>query len=643
MKSRKLIYAIFFSLLFSPVFSEIRLPQLVSDNMMLQCDVPAKIWGWASPREKVRLSFLNETYTTTADKAGNWAVTLPAQKAGTMAVITVKASNTKTVNNILFGDVWLCSGQSNMETPVSRLMVKYGEEINGYSNPSIRYIKIPGTYNFHQPQKDVPKCSWTDLTPASALTFSGVAYFYARYLYEQTGVPQGIINSSVGGSPAEAWISEEYIKKFPLLESAKRIYESDEYVKEIQKFSSMPQQFWTEAACRQDSGILQNMKWYDPEYDFSDWQTVEVPGSSWGRDGNRAVNGIYWFNRAIWLSDSLENKEGMIYMGRIVDADSVYINGKLVGSTGYMYPPRHYAIPANVLKAGKNTVTVRLTSYSGFPEFVKDKPYKIVANREEIDLKGEWKFKVGTIMPAVQGSIATLQYQPVGLFNGMIAPLQHLAVKGFVWYQGESNTNTYESYYDLMTSLIANWREIWGADRPFYFVQLANFMQPSVFQMFSSWAQLRDVQLQIAKTVPNTGMAVAIDLGEWNDIHPLNKKDVGIRLALHALKDLYGKQTVAEGPLYESAKIEGDKIIISFKEGTNHLKKVSELIGFTIAGKDMSFRIADARIEGNKVIVWNGSIKEPLYVRYAWADNPQGINLYNEEGLPASPFQTGGD
>jgi sialate O-acetylesterase len=641
MRAVKFVYTFIFSWLFFSLFPEIKLPQPVSSNMMLQRDVPAKIWGWASPGEKITLTFLNEAYTTTADKSGNWAIILPAREAGVTGDITLKASNTKIINNVLFGDVWLCSGQSNMETPVSRLMVKYGEEINRYSNPLIRYIKIPLSYNFHQPLKDVPQCSWTDLTPASAQDFSGVAYFYARYLYEQTGIPQGIINSSVGGSPAEAWISEEYIKKFPVFENTKHIYESDEYVKEIQKFNSMLQQSWYDVADKQDCGINRSVKWYDPEYDFSDWDITHLPGSSWGHDGSRPLNGIFWFNKTVRLADTLENKEGMLYMGRIVDADSVYINGKFVGNTGYMYPPRNYAIPANVLKSGKNTVTVRLVSQRGFPEFVKDKPYKIVAGNEEISLEGEWMFKAGTVMPAMQGGGVTLQYQPAGLFNGMIAPLQNLAVKGFVWYQGEANTGYYDSYYDLMTALIANWREIWGAEKPFYFVQLANFMEPSVLQPFSSWAELRNVQLQIAKTVPNTGMAVAIELGEWNDIHPLNKKDVGIRLALHALKDLYGKQIVADGPLYESAKTEADKMIVSFREGTNNLRQVSELTGFTIAGEDGHFRTANAKIEGKTVVVRNSDIKNPKFVRYAWGDNPQGINLYNEEGLPASPFQAG--
>jgi sialate O-acetylesterase len=606
---------------------------------MLQRDVPAKIWGWAAPNERVTLTFLNRNYTATADRSGNWMITLPAQEAGVTASITLKASNTVVINNVLFGDVWLCSGQSNMETPVSRLMTKYRDEINSFSSSSIRYVKIPLVYNFHQPQTDVPDCKWTDLTPVSVQNFSGVAYFYARYLLEQTGIPQGVINSSVGGSPAEAWISEDYLQEFPVLANAKHIYESDEYVKEIKKFSAMPYQFWEEVADRQDKGLNDTVKWYSPDCDFSGWDETELMGMEWRRNGMRVQNGIIWFNREIELPDSLENVEGMIYMGRIVDADSVYINGICVGTTEYQYPPRNYAIPANVLKAGRNVVTVRLVSYRGLPEFVRGKSYKMVINNNEINLTGNWKFKVGTIMPAVQGSGATLQYQPAGLFNSMIAPLQNFAIKGFVWYQGESNTEDYDIYYDLMTSLITNWRAVWGTEKPFYFVQLPNFMSASVVQQFSAWAETRDIQFRLSKDVPHTGMAVTIDVGEWNDIHPINKKDVGIRLALHALKNLYGKEIVAEGPIFESAKTDGDKVILSFKKGTDSLQQVSDLRGFTIANENGYFLWADAKIEGNTVIVWNNEIKTPKFVRYGWADNPDGANLYNVQGLPASPFR----
>jgi sialate O-acetylesterase len=350
------------------------------------------------------------------------------------------------------------------------------------------------------------------------------------------------------------------------------------------------------------------------------------------------VNGVFWFRKEIDIPAGLETQDAMLYMGRMVDADSVYINGAFVGTTGYQYPPRNYPVPRGVLKAGKNILAVRLVSKQGFPEFVPDKPYKMVFPNREISLEGTWKYQSGALMPAMPGGGMTFQYQPAGLYNAMIAPLKNQAVKGVLWYQGEANTDRYDEYYDLMSALIGDWRSLWKPDLPFLIVQLPNFMEPALIQQYSSWAELRDVQRKLAQTIPNTALAVAIDLGEWNDIHPLNKKEVGNRLALQALKLVYGENIVSDGPVYQSKIIYGNKIILSFRQGTNDLMPVQELKGFAIAGADGVFKLAKASIEGNKVIVWNDDIAQPVVVRYAWANNPDGANLRNKAGLPASPF-----
>jgi sialate O-acetylesterase len=326
-------------------------------------------------------------------------------------------------------------------------------------------------------------------------------------------------------------------------------------------------------------------------------------------------------------------------MGTIVGADSVYVNGIFVGTTGYQYPPRNYSIPANVLKAGKNTVVVRLVSQGGFAEFVKDKPYKIVLPDREISLEGQWKYNVGALMPPAPGGGITFQYKPTGLYNAMIAPLKNHAVKGVLWYQGESNTGRYDEYYGLMTALIGNWRKLWNKDQPFLLVQLPNFMEPALLQQQSNWAELREVQRKLSHTVPNTGLVVTIDLGEWNDIHPLNKKDVGKRIALQARRLIYGEKIVSEGPVHQSYVIEGHKIILTFKPETADFMPVDELKGFAVAGADGIFKPAQARITGNHITVWSDAVAHPAKVRYAWANNPEGANLYNKTGLPASPFE----
>ncbi|GHT10299.1 9-O-acetylesterase [Bacteroidia bacterium] len=622
------------------MMAEIRLPQLISDGMILQRDVPIKIWGWAAPDEKISIEFDKAKYQTAADQAGKWEVQLPSHKVGGPYTMTFKASNSIRINNILIGDVWLCSGQSNMETPISRVMTKFGDEISNYSNPNIRYVKIPLTYNFHGPQADVPPCSWVDVTPETAQNFSAVAYFFAKEMYEKTGVPVGLINSSVGGTPAEAWISEEGLKPYPALLNDVRICQSDEFIADMSRLGSLPGRRWQTILNEQDQGLNEAIRWSLPKYNDQDWATTDLLDNSWGKNGFSPVNGAYWFRKEIEIAAGLENQAAILYMGRIVDSDSVYVNGQFVGTTGYQYPPRNYPVPSGVLKAGKNLVTVRLISQGGFPEFVKDKPYKIVFPNQEISLEGKWKYKLGTVMPMAGGGGVSFQNKPVGLYNAMIAPLQNHAVKGFIWYQGESNTGRYREYYDLMSILINDWRSLWKQDLPFLIVQLANYMEPALLQQRSDWAELRDVQLNLSQTVLNTGLAVAIDLGEWNDIHPLNKKDVGKRLALQARKLAYGEKINADGPIYQSCKIEGNKIVVSFKKGTDDFAPVEEVKGFAVAGADGIFKLAKATMKGNQITVWNEDISQPEKVRYAWANNPDGANLYNKEGLPASPFQT---
>ncbi|MDR2814297.1 MAG: beta galactosidase jelly roll domain-containing protein [Prevotellaceae bacterium] len=632
-------FTTFFALIFWSLcaFAQVRLPHLVSNNLILQRDAPAVLWGWAAPGEPVSLTLRKNAYKTVADSGGNWHIQLPPQKAGGPHSITIRASNTITLDNILFGDVWLCSGQSNMETPISRVMTLFGDEVRAYANPNIRYVKIPLTYNFHAPQPDVAPCSWVEVTPETAPDFSAVAYFFAREMYEKTGVPVGIINSSVGGSPAEAWVSAEALQPFPAMLNDMRLCQSDEFVADMQRLGALPGRRWHEVLNGQDSGL--RGQWAEPGYDDRAWKTTDLLSNSWGKNGFRPANGAYWFRREVEIPAGYEAQPATLYMGCIVNADEVFVNGKSIGTTGYQYPPRIYPIPAGALKAGKNLIAVRLISSGGFPEFVPDKPYKIAFADREVNLTGEWKYNTGALMPPAPGGGITFQYKPAGLYNAMIAPLKSHAVKGALWYQGESNTGRADEYYDLMSALIGDWRSVWGKDLPFFIIQLHNFMEPALLQQHSGWAALRDVQRRLAQTVPHTALAVTIDLGEWNDIHPLNKKDVGKRLALQALKTVYGKNIVSEGPVYKSCERQGRKIIISFEDNTNDLAPTDELKGFAVAGADGVFRLAKATIEGSRVAVWHDEVANPVAVRYAWANNPDGANLRNRSGLPASPFQ----
>jgi sialate O-acetylesterase len=382
------------------------------------------------------------------------------------------------------------------------------------------------------------------------------------------------------------------------------------------------------------------MPWYKPEIDISGWPVIQIPGY-WADGDLGEVNGVLWFRKDIELPADMAGKSAKLNIGRIVDADSVFVNGVYVGSVSYQYPPRRYTITEHVLKEGKNSIVVRLISNSGRGGFVPDKPYELVIGDKTIDLKGDWHYKLGAKMEPLQGE-TFFRFKPTGLFNGMISPLTNYTIKGILWYQGESNADRPAEYAKLFPALIQDWRNNWKQEElPFLFVQLHNFMPSYDYPTESNWALTREAQMK-ALELPNTGMAVAMDLGVWNDIHPLNKKDVAKRLVIEAEKTIYHEKDVAGSPLYQSMEIKGDSIIISFSDTDSGLmvKSEGELKRFAIAGQDKKFVWAHAKIAGDKVIVWSEKVKKPIAVRYAWADNPEGANLYNKEGLPASPFRT---
>jgi sialate O-acetylesterase len=391
------------------------------------------------------------------------------------------------------------------------------------------------------------------------------------------------------------------------------------------------------------------VKWYQPEYVPAGWHPFWLPGY-WADQGIKGLNGVVWFRKEIEVPVSMAGKAAKLFVGRIIDADETYVNGVKVGNITYQYPPRRYEVPAGVLREGKNLLVVRVTSTVGKGGFVPDKRYELTDGVTHIDIRGDWRYKVGQVFsprPAGGGAPSfSAQDQPTGLYNTMVAPAIRFGLRGFIWYQGEANTSNPREYRQMLPALIADWRAKWQEGAlPFLYVQLPNFMEVQYSPSESQWAELREAQLD-ALSVPKTAMAVAIDAGEWNDIHPLDKKDVGDRLALAAEKLAFGDTSiVASGPIYRSAHVDGDKIVLSFTDTGSGLmvKGGGELQQFAIAGADKKFVWADARIEGDKVIVSSEEVPNPLYVRYAWADNPEGANLYNKEGLPASPFRTDQD
>ncbi|WP_316771390.1 sialate O-acetylesterase [Pedobacter frigiditerrae] len=616
--------------------AQIKLPRLISDGMVLQRSIPIKLWGWATPNESVKLNFNKAEYTAKANEKGEWQIKLPAQKAGGPYQMVFTASNKIILKDILFGDVWVCSGQSNMELPMSRLSDKYPDVIANANNNQIRQFQVPDEFDFKQERKDFSNGSWISASPKNVLDFSGVAYFFALEIYKKNHIPIGFINSALGGSPAQDWISESAIKKFPAYYEELQKFKDDNLIKSIEKADQQASINWYKKLNAADEGLKNNWK----NTDAKGWPEMNIPGY-WADGALGFANGVVWFKKDINVTKDMVGKPAKLMLGRIIDADSVFINGQFAGTTSYQYPPRRYVLSNTILKEGKNTIVVRVVSNSGKGGFAPDKPYELIVGDQTIDLKGAWNYKLGAKMEPTP-SQTFVRWKPVGLYNAMISPLTNYAIKGALWYQGEANTNKAEEYKSLMQTLIEDWRSKWNqGDFPFLYVQLPGFMETKTTPTESSWAKLRQQQLDLL-TVPNTAMAVAIDLGEWNDIHPLNKQDVGKRLALQAQHLVYGDvKTVNSGPIFKAAKLDKNKITISFNNVGGGLiaKGAKELKYFAVAGADKKYYWANAQIVNNKVVVWSKDVQNPVSVRYAWADNPEDANLYNKANLPASPFE----
>lgn len=622
---------------FHSMDSQIVLPKVLGDGMILQRDENVKIWGWASKGEPITVTFNKKKYKVTTNADGSWMIRVATGKAGGPFEMKIEGKNKILLNNILVGDVYVCAGQSNMVHQMQLHNIRYAEDIAKADNTKIRQFFVPNVTSLTAPQKDFNQGAWKTATKENIADFSAVAYFFAKKLYEKYRVPIGIINTSWGGTPIESWISESGFKDFPAAKELIAKNKDTAYIaaqKTNYNGNRQPEQ--------EDKG--KTGKWYANAYVPKGWRPIAVPGY-WEDQGVRDLDGVVWYRREIDVPQAMAAGKAKIFMGRIVDADEVYINGKEIGHTTYLYPQRRYAIPDGTLQAGKNTIVVRITNNGGKGGFVPDKPYYLTSNNDTIDLTGYWQYKVGRVNIPVQrqggGGGINLQNQPTALYNAMVAPITNYGIKGIVWYQGESNTGKADEYPKLQEALVADWRTKWNKELPFLYVQLPGFMDYRYLPSDSQWALFREAQAATL-TLPKTAMAVAIDLGEWNDIHPDRKKEVGERLAIAAQKTIYGEKIVAAGPTYKSYTADGNKLVVTF---TNADKGLLTTDGeapeeFAIAGEDKKFVWAKAKIDGNKIVLWNDEIKEPKYVRYAWADNPVNPNLVNTENLPAAPFRT---
>ena len=632
-------------MLSSTGYARVRLPALVSDGMILQRGRQITIWGWDKPGERITVDFDHHSYRAVTDATGKWKTGLPAHQAGGPYTLTVKGENILVIQDILFGDVWLCSGQSNMEYMLKRSQAIYPAEIAQAENPQIRQFLVKTAWSYDV-KEDIAPAAWKPATPSNVLNFSAVAYFFAKSLYEKYHVPIGLINSSFGGTPVQSWMSEDALKRFPDLLAQFEAYRDTAKVNPLLRDYKLQTASWYRNVKAQDAGLNHlngQPLWTDGKTDNPDCQPIQVPGF-WEEQGLKNTDGVVWYQKEVTVPANLSGKDAVLHLGFIYQEDSTYFNSRLVGHIASQYLERSYRIPGAFIKPGRNVITVRILNREGNGGFLKGKTYDLTIGQTVLPLAGQWRYRVGAKVPPLStANQKQFSREPTVLFNSMIAPLLPYRIKGVVWYQGESNTSQSQVYTTWFSALIRDWRKHWQQDDfPFVYAQLANYMPVAEQPSESQWAELREAQLKSLK-VKQTGMAVLHDLGEWNDIHPIHKKEVGERLALAARHIAYGERKIAySGPVFKSAQIKGQRVYISFRHAGGGLmvKGGGALKQFAIAGGDNKFVWANAEIVGSRVVVWSNQVAHPVAVRYAWADNPEDANLYNQAGLPAPSFRT---
>ena len=634
--------------------AEISLPQLFQSGMVLQRGKLIPIWGKAAPGELVTVRFNKKQYATTADAHGSWRINLPKMKAGGPYTLTV---GNHVLTNILVGDVWLLSGQSNIDVTIERVYPQYPQEIDSYENNDVRLFRVQNETDVHGVRDDIKPTSinWKPLNKENAWLFSAVGYFLGKRMQEKTNVPQGIIVNSWGGTPIEAWISKDSLERdYPMLVKRAQFFQSDDYVKSQTQTNMQADRQWQKLLQESDAGILQN--WAAPDCDDTNWQSINQNDWSWRGCGS------VWLRQHIIINKEHAGKPARLLLGTLFDQDITYLNGKEIGHTYYQYPPRRYDIPEGLLKEGDNVIAVRFINKYGAVHFIPEKPYMLCFGddrcsqnpmpKDVIPLAPTWKVNVGTELPNCPSGDVSLQNIPTTLYNAVLHPLAPYAINGIVWYQGESNTGNPAPYADYLKKLMGCWRDRWQDPKmPFVIVQLANYdgrqqsgfprpITPQTAPMNSGWAQLREAQRTAAKADPRAELAVINDLGETVDIHPLRKKEVAERVALCFDRLIYNNK-VNLAPEVIAAEVQEGKIILTLDQPI----QAGDLYEFEAAAADGDkvFQNVKATAEDNRITLILPEGFHPMStvyaVRYAWKDNPATANVRSLTGLPMSSFE----
>ena len=622
--------------------------------MVLQRGKQIPIWGKAEAGELVTVRFNKKQYATTADLDGNWRINLPKMRAGGPYTMTV---GDLVLTNILIGDVWLLSGQSNIDVTIERVYPQYTKDIDTYENADIRMFRVPNQTDAHGVRNDItkPTINWKPVNKENAWLFSAVGYFLGRRMYEKTGVPQGIIVNSWGGTPIEAWISADSLQKdYPMLIKRAEFFQNDEYVKAQAQANMQADRQWQNMLNANDPGILQD--WTSADYDDSDWPTVNQ--WKWGWRGT----GTVWLRQHIIINKEHAHKPARLLLGTLFDQDVTYLNGKEIGHTYYQYPPRRYDIPEGLLREGDNVITIRFINKYGVAHFIPEKPYLIAFGDDRcsqnpmpedvLPLSEEWRCSLGTEMPSCPSGDISLQNIPTTLYNAVLHPLAPYALSGIVWYQGESNTGHPAPYADYLKKLMGCWRDTWKDQKmPFVIVQLANYdgrqqtgfpspIVPQTTPTNSGWAQLREAQRTVAEEDPRAELAVINDLGETVDIHPLRKKEVAERIGL-GFDRLVFNNKVMLSPKVISTEVSDGKILLTLDQ----LVQEGEVCEFEVAAADGDkvFQNVTASAKDDVITLNLPDDFHPqsvVYaVRYAWKDNPLKANVRSLGGLPMSSFE----
>ncbi|TPG40796.1 sialate O-acetylesterase [Flavobacterium pectinovorum] len=625
------------------VTATVLLPSFFTDNMVLQQKSAVPFWGESDGKSvTITTSWDKKSYTKNVTN-GKWNVVLKTPVYGGPYTITIHDGTIKTLNNILIGEVWLCSGQSNMEMPLEGWgkINNYKEEIENANYPQIRLLQaehIESTLPLNT--LTVQHDGWNVCSRKTVADFSATAYFFARKIYNEKKIPIGLIHSSWGGTLIEAWTSSGALTTIHDFDTEIQAMKSEtDGAALLQKYNADLAD-WEMKVIGSDKGFETGKAiWATPNFDDTSWKTMKLP-SFFDSNGLGNFDGVVWFRKKVTLSESIIKKDLSIsYLAD--DDDMIWVNGNYIGETKGYNVERHYTIPSKFLNKGENTITIRVFDGSGNGGIYGDENFALKSEKETISLAGNWKYSIGIDskdLPA-KPYLAQGQNRPSAIYNAMIAPLLDYKIKGVIWYQGESNAERAYQYQKLFPLLINDWRgKFKDKNLPFFFVQLANYKQKKEQPTASDWAELREAQFLTLK-LPNTGMAVTTDIGNGEDIHPKNKQDVGGRLANIALAKVYNTKIEYSGPLYKSYKIERNIATLDFDFKENIKAKNGELKGFSIAGSDQKFYWAEAKIVNGKVEVYAQEVPNPVAVRYNWADNPDG-NLTNASDLPASSFRT---